>query len=156
MESISEVVGVLNDLLKINKDRVESYKKASYDTSDPGLKALFWNMADQSRKNITDITKEIIHHHGSSESPEATSAAKIYDAWADFKAKFSGSSVKNVLTACESREAEVLHAYKKAKVKPFSASLIDLIERHEQSLRSSHEVIRVYQQAYSKIDKLFS
>jgi uncharacterized protein (TIGR02284 family) len=156
MESISEIVGVLNDLLKINRDRVENYKKASYDTSDPGLKALFWNMADQSRKNITDITKEIIHHNGSSESSETTPATKIYDAWVDFKAKFSGSSVKNVLTACESREVEVLHAYKKAKVKPSSAPLIDLIERHEQSLRSSHEVIRVYQQAYSKIDRLFS
>ena len=55
METTSTILEVLSDLLKINRDRVEGYKKASYNTTDPGLKALLANMADQARKNVTDI-----------------------------------------------------------------------------------------------------
>jgi len=156
MELNSEVIDVLNNLLKINKARVDTYKNASYGTSDPGLKGLFRNMADQSRKNVTDITKEIINHNGSTDSNESTNADKIYDAWENFKAKLSGESIKSVLSLCEVREAAVLHEYKKAKLKRFSVQLTDLIERHEQSLKSSHEVISVYKQAYIKVDKLYS
>jgi len=87
MESNAEVVEVLHNLMKINKARVEAYKNASYNTSDPGLKGLFGNMADQSRKNITDIIKEIINHNGSEDISEATSGNKIYEAWENFKHK---------------------------------------------------------------------
>ena len=154
MESVTEIIEVLNNLLKINKARVETYKNASYGTSDPGLKGLFRNMADQSRKNVTDITKEIINHNGSPDSTEPTN--KIYDAGENFKAKLSGKSIKRVLSLCEVREAAVLHEYKKTKLKKFSGQLTDLIERHEQSLKSSHEVISVYKQAYVTMNKLYS
>ena len=53
----TDVSGVmLNDLLKINTDRVERFKKASYDTRDSELKCVFYTIADESRKNITDIS----------------------------------------------------------------------------------------------------
>ena len=156
MESNSEVVEVLNNLLKINQARVEAYKNASYDTSDSGLKGLFRNMADQSRKNITDITKELVNHSGSTDSTEITNARRIYEAWGNFKAKLSGKSIKSVLSLCEVREAAALQEYKKAKLKTFSVQLTNLIERHEQSLKSSHEVIVVYKQAYMRVDKLYS
>jgi uncharacterized protein (TIGR02284 family) len=156
MESNSMILEVLSDLLKINRDRVEGYKKASFGTDDPGLKALFANMADQGRKNITDIMKEIIHRNGSTESIETTNAGKLYGAWANFKTKLSGNSIKHVLTSCESREAAALHIYQKAKSKAFGIQLAELIERHALSLKSSHEVIKVYRLAYSKVDKLHS
>ena len=155
MESNAEVLDVLNNLMKINKARVEAYKNASYDTSDSGLKGLFGNMADQSRKNITDIAKEIINHNGSEDSNEPANT-KIYEAWENFKAKLSGKSMKKVLSLCEVREAAALREYKKAKLKTFSIQLTDLIERHAQSFKSSHEVITVYKQAYAKVDKLYS
>lgn len=154
MESTNTILEVLNDLLKINKDRVDGYKKASYDTTDPGLKALFANMADQARKNVTDIMKEIINHHGSADAIEITNAGKLYGAWATFVKKFSDNSIKNLLSSCESREAAALHIYQKARNKAFGVQLAGLIERHALSLKSSHEVIRVYRQAYIKVDQL--
>ena len=156
MESTSITLGVLSDLLKINRDRVEGYKKASYDTTDESLKALFSNMVDQSRQNITDITKEINEHNGSTNSTETTYAGKIYGAWVAFKTKFSDNSIKSVLTSCESREAAALHIYHLAKKKSFNTHLANLIESHALKLKSSHEVIRVYRQAYTKVDKLYS
>ena len=156
MESTSTILEVLSDLLKINRDRVEGYKKASYNTTDPGLKALLANMADQARKNVTDIMKEIIQHHGNTESVEITHAGKLYGVWATFKNKFSGNSIKNVLTLCESREAAALHIYQKARKRSFGIQLARLIEQHAHSLKSSHEVIKVYRQAYTNVGKLNS
>jgi uncharacterized protein (TIGR02284 family) len=156
MESTSTILEVLSDLLKINRDRIEGYNKASQDTHDPGLKALFRNMADQGSKNVTDIMKEIIHHNGSTELVELTNAGKVYEAWANFKTRFSVNSIKNVLTSCESREKAAMQIYQKARKKILGAQLIGLIERHELLLKSSHEVIRVYRQAYTNVDKLHS
>jgi uncharacterized protein (TIGR02284 family) len=156
MESTSTILQVLSDLLKINRDRVEGYKKASHDTHDPGLKALFRNMSDQGQKNVTDILQEIINHNGSTESAEITTAGKLYKTWTNFKTKFLVNSIKNVLTSCESREKAALQIYRKAKNKSLTVQLTDLIKRHELLLQSSHEVIRVYRQAYTKVGQLHS
>jgi uncharacterized protein (TIGR02284 family) len=156
MESTSTVLEVLGDLLKINRDRVEGYKKASYNTSDAGLKALFSNMADQARMNVTDIMREIIQHKGSIEAVETTRAGKLYQVWETFKGQFSNHSIKNVLTLCESREAEAMNIYQKAKNKSFGNHLNQLIEQHAVSLKSSHEVIKVYKQAYTNVGKMHS
>ena len=117
MESTSAVLDVLSDLLKINRDRVVRYKKAITNTDDSNLKALFQNNADQSHKNISDLINEVMNHNGSSKSTEATNTDKIYDAWETFKTKFSGNSIKTVLTSCETMEETALQIYKKAKKK---------------------------------------
>ena len=114
------------------------------------------SMADQARKNVTDITKEIIQHNGNTEAAEITNAGKLYGMWATFKNKFSGNSIKNVLTVCESREAAALHIYQKASKRSFGIQLARLIERHAYSLKSSHEVIKVYREAYTNVGKLSS
>jgi uncharacterized protein (TIGR02284 family) len=149
MESTNEITQVLIDLLKINKDRVEGYKKASYNTSLADLKGVFCSMADESRKNVTDLTKEIIHINPSVK--EIVNAGKIYKAWMDMKAKFDGSSIttENLLN-CEFAEEAVLDAYKIAKDNSFSQHLVELIGRQEESLKTSHEVIRSYRQSYAK------
>src|SRR5688572_22700495 len=105
MESTRAILDVLSDLLKINRDRVVKYKKAITDTDDPGLKALFQNNADQSRKNISEIINEVMNYNGNSKSAELTNSDKIFDAWATFKTKFSGNSIKNVLTSCETLDS---------------------------------------------------
>lgn len=154
MESINTIQNVLGELLKVNRERVEGYKKASRNTDDAGLKAMFLNMADQGQKNITDITKEIIDQHGS--TMKTSHVEKIYGAWTNFKRKFSDNNIKNVLTSCESMETSAMHIYQKARNKTFDAQLVKLIEKHEVSFRSSQEVIKVYRQAYLKLDKLYS
>lgn len=156
MESTSITLGVLSDLLKINGDRVEGYKRASHDTDDQNLKALFSTMADQSQQNITDITREIKEHNGRSEPTETTYVGKIYQAWDVFKTKFSNKSIKNILISCESREEAAEHIYQQAKKKSFNTQLANLIESQALSLKSAHEIIRAHRQAYSRVDELRS
>lgn len=149
-------IEVLNDLLRVNQDRVEGYKLAGYNARDLDLKTLFSDMADESRKNITEITREIIHRYGNSALNKTTQTGKIYRAWMDVKSKFVGSSVKSLLASCEYGEVTAMHAYRVAKSNLSNSQLIELIERQEQTLLSAHDIISNYRKVYSKAENLFS
>lgn len=149
MNSTHETLLVLNDLLRINKDRVEGYKKASYDTSVSDLKALFCNMADESRKNITALTRETMDAKVNPLN-ESTFTGKIYKAWIASQLKFTGENNDSVLNSCEFVELAALNAYKASKLSSLSSHLTELIERQEQSLETSYNVIRAYRRVYAK------
>jgi uncharacterized protein (TIGR02284 family) len=151
MESTDTTTQVLVDLLRINKDRVEGYKNASYNTTVADLKGIFSTLADQSRKNVTDLTKEIIHIHSHSDIEKVANDGLIYKTWLDLKAQFAGSTltIDNLLN-CESAEKAVLNAYAVAKDNSFSEHLWELIDRQEESLKKSYEVIRSNRLTYAK------
>jgi hypothetical protein len=56
---IRKAAEVLQDLLKINNDRVEGYQKAAEDTYELDLKTVFKSMADESKKNASELSREI-------------------------------------------------------------------------------------------------
>lgn len=151
MESTDATTQVLIDLLRINKDRVEGYKNASYNTNVADLKSIFSTMADESRKNVTDLTKEIIHIHSNSDIEKVATDGHIYKTWSDLKARFAGSTltIDNLLNF-ESAEKAVLNAYAVAKDNSFSEHLWELIDRQEESLKKSYEVIRSNRLTYAK------
>ncbi len=151
MESTDATTQVLIDLLRINKDRVEGYKNASYNTNVADLKGIFSTMADESRKNVTDLTKEIIHIHSNSDIEKLANDGHIYKTWLELKAQFAGSTftIDNLIN-CESAEKAVLSAYAIAKVNSFSDHLWELIARQEESLKKSYEIIRANRLTYAK------
>jgi len=151
MELTNTTTQVLVDLLRINKDRVEGYKNASYNTTVADLKGVFSAMADESRKNVTDLTREIIHINSSSDIEKIANDGHIYKAWLDLKAQFAGTTltIDNLLN-CEAAEKAVLDAYAVAKGNFFSEHLWELIDRQEESLKKSYELIRSNRQNYAK------
>lgn len=155
MKSIDEITEVLSDLMRINKDRVEGYKRASYDTSLSDLKSLFCDRADESRKNITELMKEIMILNWAPEMNEIADAGDIYKTWMDIKANFSGNNINHVLNSCEFAEVAVLNAYKEARVGSSNTQIEELIERQEQSLKTSYEGIKAYRHVYTKDESYF-
>ena len=95
MERNSELIEVLNDLIQINNDRVRGYEKASNELSaaDVDLKALFAQMSSESRKYATELSAEV-GRLGGEPSTSTTASGKIYRAWMDVKATFSGDDTK--------------------------------------------------------------
>lgn len=151
MDSTDVTTQILLDLLRINKDRVELYKNASYKTTVADLKGVFSVLADESRKNVTDLTKEIIHIHSNSDIEKVVNDGHVYKAWLDLKVQFSGSSltIDNLLN-CEAAEKAVLSAYATTKSNSFGEHLRELIDRQEESLKKSYELIRSNRQTYAK------
>src|ERR1700710_2266995 len=110
-----ETIEVLNDLVTINNDRIVGYERAleETDTQDADLKALFTSMIDESRKIRIDLAGEVQALGGEFEAG-TTVSGKIYRAWMDVKAVFTGHDRHAVLSNCEAGEDAAQRAYKSA------------------------------------------
>jgi uncharacterized protein (TIGR02284 family) len=66
MQTNEKLNEVLNDLVRINNDRITGYEKAADETKDIelDLKAIFHKMADESRKYVSKLNGEISKYGG--------------------------------------------------------------------------------------------
>jgi uncharacterized protein (TIGR02284 family) len=112
MEKSKEVVEVLNDLVMINNDRITGYERAIKELkeNDSDLKTLFDQMIIESQKIKSDLAHEIQVLHGDVEMG-STEMGKIYRAWMDVKAVFTGENRHTVLSNCEAGEDAAQKAY---------------------------------------------
>jgi uncharacterized protein (TIGR02284 family) len=151
MEKSREVVEVLNDLVMINNDRIAGYERAIKElhTDDQDLKSLFDNMIIESQKIKSDLAHEIQVLHGDVEKG-STEMGKIYRAWMDVKAIFSGENRHAVLSNCEGGEDAIQKAYKKAlETDRLPAFLKELLGSQQVILQESHNEIRDLRNQYA-------
>ncbi len=134
---------VLNDLLKINNDRIKGYRKANKETDDNDLKSLFEEMEEESEDIVNSLIKEIADLGGKPEVGETTNSGKIYRAWMDVKATFNGKDRKGILNACEFGEDAAQAAYKTAmKDDTLPLGIRALINSQQIELMLSHDTIK--------------
>ena len=136
---------VLNDLITINNDRIAGYEKAEKELkdSDVDLKALFGQLTAESRSYVTDLSKYVIA--SGDEPAEGTMlSGKIYRAWMDVKATFSGKDRKAILASCEFGEDAAQKAYDSALSSDanLTTEVRQLIMDQKTSLRKSHDKIK--------------
>jgi uncharacterized protein (TIGR02284 family) len=147
-------IEVLNDLIKINNDRIEGYEKAAenVDKSDVMLKTLFYQIAEESQEYKKELSDRVIALGGEPVS-SSTAPGKIYRAWMDVKATFSGDDAKAMLEACEYGEDAAQKAYKQAldRSEEYPASVRHLIEDQKNMLKMSHDLIRSRRDEYKEI-----
>jgi len=135
---------VLNDLIQINNDRIEGYEKARQELKDEDtdLKSLFLNMIDQSHKYKMALATEVTAL-GEEIETGTTNSGKIYRAWMDVKAIFTGHDRKTVLNNCEFGEDAAQNAYKMAlEEEDLPSNIRELISDQKASLRTSHDEIK--------------
>ncbi|WP_432713725.1 PA2169 family four-helix-bundle protein [Pedobacter sp.] len=135
---------ILNDLIQINNDRIEGYEKAikELEPADSDLKALFVKMIGESHKHKLALATEV-QALGSDIEKGTTGSGKIYRAWMDVKAVFTGHDRKTILNNCEFGEDAAQKAYKTAlEQEDLSANLRELISEQKAELRASHDQIK--------------
>jgi len=150
-----ELVDVLNDLVKINNDRIAGYQRAIGEAKDldVDLKAMFEGMVRESQQYKTDLVAKLGAIGG--EIPEDTTlSGKIYRAWMDVKATFTGSSRKAILENCEFGEDAWRRAYEAALASDaeMNTEVRQLITDQYTSEKSSHELIKKYRDAHASMD----
>jgi len=141
----TELIEVLNDLIKINYDRIEGYRKASEETKtyDISLHPIFLKLADDSRMNVSALTGHVRKLGGEPESG-STAMGKIYRAWMDVKGAVAGKDRTSVLASCEFGEDQAQKAYEQALS---STADIDtetrlLITSQKDILKEGHDQIK--------------
>jgi uncharacterized protein (TIGR02284 family) len=145
MTTSQETVEILNDLIEINNDRIVGYEKAIKELKnddDSDLRSLFLTMIDESRRIKLDLVNEVQTLKGDVEKG-TTASGKIYRAWMDVKAVFSGRDRHTILANCEFGEDAAQKAYKSAlESTALPAFLRETIREQQQALRSSHDQIK--------------
>jgi uncharacterized protein (TIGR02284 family) len=151
MERNEAMNEVLNDLVKVNNDRIAGYDWAIEEmkNEDEELKALFVEMKRQSIKYKDELKREIQKDEGIVED-DTSSSGKIYRAWIDIKSTFGENSKQSVLNSCEFGEDTTQRAYKAALS---SDSLLEpnarhLVEEEQKALKKSHELIKQKRDTY--------
>ncbi|MEB2787230.1 ferritin-like domain-containing protein [Algoriphagus persicinus] len=144
MKTTNEAAEILNDLVQINNDRIEGYENAieNLKAEDQDLKPLFISMIDESRKCRMALSNELNVFKTETEDSSTTSG-KLYRAWMDVKAVFTGHGRKSVLENCEFGEDAAQKAYKDAaNEEGLPANLKTLILEQKATLRKSHDKIK--------------
>jgi uncharacterized protein (TIGR02284 family) len=136
---------VLNDLVEINNDRVRGYERAvkETDAKDADLRALFESMAADSRGYASELSVHVIHK-GEEPADGTTLRGKIYRAWMDVKATFTGKDRKAILASCEFGEDAAQRAYNEALKSDaeLPPEIRQLIMDQKTSLKKSHDRIK--------------
>ncbi len=135
---------VLNDLVQINNDRIVGYEKALKELKegDSDLKVLFAGFIAESHTNKLALASEITAL-GEDVDSGTTNSGKIYRAWMDVKALFSGHDRKTVLENCEFGEDAAQKAYKMAlEDDSLPAYIRQLITEQKALLKESHDKVK--------------
>ncbi|MBP8753609.1 MAG: PA2169 family four-helix-bundle protein [Chitinophagales bacterium] len=145
MTTNKEVSDILNDLILINNDRIEGYEKAIKNLGDGSidLKATFNQMVDQSRGLKQDLVAEV-GKLGGDVADGTTNSGKIYRAWMDVKATFTGDDRQTALNNCEFGEDAAQNAYNEAlKDEDLTDhSARKLVSDQKDKLKRSHDIIK--------------
>ena len=155
MATNDKLVGVLNDLIEINTDRITGYEKASEETKDVDvdLQTIFNKMADESRQYKAELTQEV-SRLGGEPAEGRTKLGSIFQVWMDVKATFTGHDRQSVLESCEFGEDAAQKAYRSALASDaeIDADTRQLISAQQVSLKSSHDIIKKHRDMHKAVN----
>lgn len=155
MNDNKKVIMVLNDLIKINIDRITGYEKAlnDLDDSEAMLKTLFNQVSEDSVDIKSQLTEKVIAL-GGEPADNRTVPGAIYQTWMDVKATFSGHDTGSTLEACEFGEDAAQRAYKTAQEAAdddFPPDVKHMITSQKNLLKMSHDLIKTQRDQHKEI-----
>lgn len=150
MQEHKETIEVLNDLIRINNDRILGYEKAIRETKqqDTDLKILYAAMVAESHRLKIALATEVQALGGIVE-PGTISTGKTYRGWMDVKALFTGHDRQSILASCESGEEAAQEAYDTALGHILPAYIRELLTRQQAGLQTSFDEIRAARGLYA-------
>ncbi len=144
METNRQTEEILQDLIRINNDRIAGYERAikELESSDDDLKILFAAMIAESHHAKLDLAEEV-QVMGKDVENGTTSSGKIYRVWMDVKGVFSGHNRHTILNDCHTGEDAAQKAYAAALVHEHLPSYLrSMIETQKKTFKASHDEIK--------------
>jgi uncharacterized protein (TIGR02284 family) len=150
MQTTEETISTLNDLVLINNDRIAGYEKALEELrsrddngiADADLISLFESFIADSREFRNELGREVQVAGGEMETGTMASG-KIYRAWMDIKAMFSGKDRHAILSSCETGEDAAQRAYQTALgEEDISTDSRNMISSQQAHLKKAHDQVK--------------
>ncbi len=106
-------IQLLNSLIEVNNERIESYETATIETDETDLKVLFPLFKQTSELCKSELIDEI-YDLGGTPTREIKATNKLFNFLMDLKAMFSGNYRKATLNVCLHTDDEVINTYRRA------------------------------------------
>ncbi|QQD12745.1 ferritin-like domain-containing protein [Sphingobacterium sp. UDSM-2020] len=109
---------IINDLIKINNDRIAGYKRAldlAHGLELDTLRQLFANNILQSERFIEEL-KPYVLREGEKPTDETMLSGKLFRMWMSIKGNIVGNDRYSLLESCEKGEDAFKEMYKKILV----------------------------------------
>jgi len=148
-----KTVNILNDLIRINIDRITAYEKASHAeiTPEPEIREVFYRLGTDSRAYVNTLHAEVIKLGGAPVT-QSTISGKIYLHWLEGKHSFEGLDTPSRLDACVVSEEAIQKAYNQALLEQNGAPerIYQLIENQLWSLERAHQLLSSLHESQSQ------
>lgn len=153
LQHIQHQISALNDLIKINNDRIIGYKKASESINDNSIKGIFDGYADQSNGYVNELN-DYIRVLGGSPADGTTLSGKFYHTWMDVKFAFTKQDAHSLLSDCEYGEDIAKSAYRKAlddkELIWEDDKVVTLLTNQMNGLKMAHDAIKALRDSTKK------
>jgi uncharacterized protein (TIGR02284 family) len=115
MKKKQMTIGILDDLIRVNNDRIMGYEKAAHEQNnmEPEVRSLFYRWGLDSRSFVNELHAEVLQMGGAPVT-KSTIMGKIYLCWLTNKHAFEGSDPPSLLEACAVGEEAVQQSYRQA------------------------------------------
>src|ERR1700709_2170485 len=144
MEISEKAVDVINDLIKINNDRVAGFEKSGNDLEEDNkyVVAIFNKLAGESQQYVVEKTG-IAQEYGEAADGTSTSG-DLHRAWIDIKTTFTGNDLLAILNECERGEDAAKSAYRDAldPENELDPELAAILQRQQQAITEGHDLIK--------------
>ncbi|GAB3963885.1 PA2169 family four-helix-bundle protein [Spirosoma terrae] len=145
-----EIVDDLNDLVKINNDRIHGYEDAIKDSEDAQLNELFRHMVIQSEQFRSQLADHIVRIDGTgvADIDSTDLSSKLHRAWIDIKSAITGKDRAAILSSVEFGENAAVEAYEDAIAKDHIPAYIkEDLQKQLSELKGAHDKIKGLHQA---------
>ena len=149
MDNNEELTGVLNDLLMLNNDRIEIYRRAIRKIGEHDLKVIFLGAIEESKKIQSILSMEIFKRDRLPDVEGTSTEGKLNQFWLDVKVFFNVHDQDTMRRACGFSEYCVQKAYTDAlNHDKVSGELSQILNNQVAALRKSHETLKIYSLSY--------
>ena len=137
-------IELLNDLLCVNHNRIENYRKAiaTIGALHKDLQEVFIEMVIQSEGYKRELTK-LIEATGHTPKSNYVLTKKIFEVWKEINAYFNSDDRKTILNACEKYEDATQEAYNEALKGVLKENTYIIISKQQYELKISHDQIKL-------------
>ena len=145
-ENTKHLIILLNDLARINNDRVVGYKKAEEQAAgNMDLSSLFREKWQQSLGFIADLEYQIKRLDGIY-NDDTSFAGKIFRTWMSIKNTIKQNDMVSILDSCKFGEDAAIKAYSDALRSDLeiSAEVRQQILEQQTAIKKSYDLIKKY------------
>ena len=140
MSGISSAhVGLLNDLLQLNRDSAEGFTKAAEMAKSPKLKTIFEG-ARVERASAAREIEPLVRAAGGTPEKELSVSGSLHRTWMKVREALSPNGDKALILEVERAEDEMKEAYTNAMSKQLPPAIADVITAQSKQVFKVHDL----------------